>query len=59
MTKPEISRLAARLFNQYRIPTDKASEWATEIEAADSEKDLSPELRKFLEKPYHITPKEK
>jgi hypothetical protein len=57
MANPKLSRLAARLFNQYKVPIDKGFEWATEIETVSSEKDLSPELRDFLEKPYYINPK--
>jgi hypothetical protein len=56
MTNPELSRLAARLFNKYKVPTDKGFDWAAELAKADSEEDLSPELRAFLEKPYFIDP---
>jgi hypothetical protein len=56
MANPKISRLAARLFNQYKVPIDKGFEWASEIAKAESEEDLSPELRAFLEKPYFINP---
>ena len=59
MANPKLSQLAARLFNQYKVPTGKGFEWATEIETSDSEKDLSPELKAFLEKPYYINPKPK
>jgi hypothetical protein len=51
MANPELSRLAARLFNQYEVPVNKGLEWAAEIEKADSKDDLSAELKKFLEKP--------
>jgi hypothetical protein len=57
MANPKLSRLAARLFNQYKVPIDKGFEWATEIEIVDSEKDLSPELKSFLKKPYDIIPR--
>jgi hypothetical protein len=56
MVNPELSRLAARLFNKYKVPIDKGFDWATELETANSEEDLSPELRAFLEKPYFINP---
>lgn len=51
MANPELSRLAARLFNQYKVPLRKGFDWATEIETADSEENLSSELREFLKKP--------
>ena len=51
MANPELSRLAARLFNQYEVSVDKGLEWATEIEKANSKDDLSAELKIFLEKP--------
>jgi hypothetical protein len=57
MKNPELSRLAARLFDEYEVPADRSLKWAMEIETADSEKDLSPELRKFLEKPYYTDSK--
>jgi hypothetical protein len=57
MANPKLSRLAARLFNQYKVPIDKGFEWATELETANSEEDLSPELRAFLGKPYYINSK--
>jgi hypothetical protein len=57
MANPELSRLAARLFNKYKVPIDIGFEWATEIETADSERGLSPELREFLKKPYYINPR--
>jgi hypothetical protein len=56
MTVAELSRKAARLFNQYRVPNDKGFDWALEIDSAKSEKDLSPELQQFLAKPYLMTP---
>jgi hypothetical protein len=59
MVNPELSRRAARLFNQYKVPIDKGFEWAIEIESSKSEKDLSPELQKFLSEPYFINPKPK
>jgi hypothetical protein len=58
MANPELSRKAARLFNEYKVPLGKGFDWAVEIESAESEKDLSPELRKFLANPYFIKPKE-
>jgi len=57
MPSPELSRRAARLFNQYKVPLDKGFEWAIEIETSKSEEDLSPELQEFLAKPYFINPK--
>jgi hypothetical protein len=57
MANPELSRKAARLFNKYKVPLDKGFDWAIEIETAESEKDLSPELQKFLTNPYFINPK--
>ena len=57
MANPELSRKAARLFNQYKVPLDKGFDWAIEIETAKSEEDLSPELQKFLSEPYFINPK--
>ncbi len=59
MANPELSRKAARLFNEYKVPLSKGFDWAVEIESAKSEKDLSPELQKFLANPYFIKPKEK
>jgi hypothetical protein len=56
MAVAELSRKAARLFNQYRVPNDKGFDWALEIDSAKSEKDLSPELQQFLAKPYLMTP---
>jgi hypothetical protein len=56
MAVAELSRKAARLFNQYRVPNDKGFDWALEIDSAKSEKDLSPELQEFLAKPYLMTP---
>lgn len=52
MANPKLSRLAAKLFNQYRVPADAGFKWAEELERADSEEDLSPELRDFLERPH-------
>lgn len=57
MKNPELSRLAAKLFNQYEVPADQRLKWTTEIETTNFEKDLSPELREFLEKPYYIDSK--
>lgn len=57
MANPELSRLAARLFNQYKVPLDKGFDWAVEVEKADSKEDLSKELQEFLDKPYFINPK--
>lgn len=57
MANPELSKKAARLFNQYKVPLDKGFSWAIEIEKAKSEEDLSPELQKFLANPYFINPK--
>lgn len=54
MTNPELSRLAARLFNKYKVPVDRGFEWAAEIAQASSEDDLSSELREFLKNPYFI-----
>ncbi len=56
MINPELSRLAARLFNQYKVPINKGFEWDAEIQKAESEEDLSPELRAFLKNPYYINP---
>jgi hypothetical protein len=56
VTNPDLSRLAAKLFSKYRVPIDKGFEWAVQIEDSNSEKDLSPELREFLAKPYYINP---
>ena len=56
MTNPELSRLAARLFNKYKVPIDIGFEWAAEIAKASSEEDLSPKLRDFLKNPYYINP---
>jgi hypothetical protein len=57
MVSPELSRKAARLFNQYKVPLDKGFDWAVEIETSKSEEDLSPELQKFLAEPYFINAK--
>jgi len=57
MANPELSRKAARLFNQYKVPLNKGLDWAIQIEAANSEKDLPLELQKFLSEPYFINPK--
>ena len=57
MKNPELSRLAARLFDEYEVPADRSLKWAMEIETTDSEKDLSPELREFLKKPYYTDSK--
>lgn len=57
MANPELSRKAARLFNEYKVPLNKGFDWAVEIESAKSEKDLSPELQKFLAEPYFINPR--
>jgi hypothetical protein len=57
MINPELSRKAARLFNEYKVPLDPGIKWAFELEAAESEADLSPELKKFLADPYFINPK--
>jgi hypothetical protein len=54
MANPELSRKAARLFNQYKVPLDISFDWAVEIEAAKSEEDLSPLLQAFLKHPYFI-----
>lgn len=59
MANPELSRRAARLFNQYKVPLDKGFDWAIELESAESEKDLSLELQKFLSEPYFIKPRPK
>lgn len=52
----ELSRKAARLFNEYRVPDDKGWDWGLELMSAKSEKDLSPELQQFLADPYPMTP---
>jgi hypothetical protein len=57
MKDPKLSRLAAKLFNQYKVPADEGFKWAEEIDRADSKEDLSLELREFLKKPYYINPK--
>ena len=57
MANPELSRKAARLFNEYKVPDGQGFDWAIEIEKAKSEEDLSPELQKFLANPYFIKPK--
>jgi hypothetical protein len=57
MVSPELSREAARLFNKYKVPIDPGIKWAFELQAAESETDLSPELKKFLANPYFINPK--
>jgi hypothetical protein len=56
MKDPKLSRLAAKLFNQYKVPVDEGFSWAEEIDRADSEEGLSPELKEFLRKPYYINP---
>jgi len=56
MTVAELSRKAARLFNQYKVPSDTGFDWAVEIDSAKSDKDLSPELQQFLAEPYLMTP---
>ena len=55
MANPKLSRLAAKLFNEYNVPLDKGLDWAIEIEKADSIADLSTELKSFLTKPYFLT----
>lgn len=57
MTNPELSRLAAKVFNQYKVPMDMGFDWAIEIEQANSMSDLSAELQSFLAEPYFINPK--
>ena len=57
MVSPELSREAARLFNKYKVPIDPGIKWAFELQAAESDLDLSPELQKFLANPYFIDPK--
>lgn len=52
-----LSRKAAKLFNEYKVPLDPGFKWAIEIESAESEEDLSPELQKFLSNPYFINPR--
>ena len=59
MAIPELSRKAAKVFNEYKVPLDIGFDWAMEIESAESEKDLSPELQKFLAEPYYMIPKPK
>jgi hypothetical protein len=59
MANPELSRKAARIFNQYKVPMEQGFDWAVEIESAKSEADLSPELQKFLAEPYFINPRPK
>lgn len=59
MANPELSRLAAKTFNQYKVPLDKGFDWAIEIESAKSMNDLSSELQSFLTNPYFINPKPK
>ena len=54
MANPELSRKAADLFNKYKVPMDIALSWATQIEAAKSEDNLSQDLQDFLSKPYFI-----
>lgn len=54
MANPELSRKAARLFNEYKAPLDLGFDWAMEIEAAEKESDLSIELQRFLNEPYYL-----
>jgi len=59
MAIPELSRKAAKIFAEYKVPMDPGFDWALEVEGAKSEGDLSPELRSFLAEPYFINPKPK
>ena len=59
MAIPELSRKAAKIFAEYKVPMDPGFDWALEVEGAKSEGDLSPELRAFLAEPYFINPKPK
>jgi hypothetical protein len=59
MVSPELSRKAAKLFNDYKVSIDKGFDWAIELESAKSEADLSPELQKFLAEPYMMRTKPK
>ena len=57
MAIPELSRKAARLFNKYKVSSGRGFDWAVEIESANSEKDLSFELQRFLAEPYMMRTK--
>jgi len=59
MAIPKLSRKAAKIFAEYKVPIDPGFDWALEVEGAKSEGDLSPELRAFLAEPYFINPKPK
>jgi hypothetical protein len=59
MAIPELSRKAAKIFAEYKVPMDPGFDWALEVEGAKSEGDLSPELLSFLAEPYFINPKPK
>jgi hypothetical protein len=59
MLNPELSREAAKLFSQYKVPIDRGFEWAEQIEKAKSIDDLSLELREFMESPRYLKPRPK
>jgi hypothetical protein len=59
MAIPELSRKAAKIFAEYRVPMNFGFDWAFEIEDAKSENDLSLELQSFLAEPYFMNPKPK
>lgn len=59
MANPELSRIVAKLFSQYRVPIDLGLEWAEEIHKAKSIDDLSLELKKFIESPRDLKPRPK
>lgn len=56
MANAQLSRDAAKLFTEYKVPLDIGFEWAVEITSADTVSDLSLELQSFLADPYFINP---
>jgi len=59
MANPELSRIVAKLFSQYKVPIAQGFEWAAEVERAESIDDLSLELKEFIESPRDLRPRPK
>lgn len=56
MANAQLSRDAAKLFTEYKVPIDIGFDWATELQLADSMGQLSDDLQAFLTNPYFINP---
>lgn len=54
MANAQLSREAAKLFGEYKVPIDTSIDWAVEINSANSVNDLSLELQEFLADPYYM-----